>query len=109
MPFFKPSRGGEKGIPFDLESVKKYDPKNIFEAEQPGLGLRLIEEGVDKVEVLVHGRAGKETRLLKRIDRNALPEEFLHSGTEPRLGVRKRTGEIVKGSSPLLAFYDRFG
>jgi hypothetical protein len=45
--------------------------------DAPGLGMLLMHQGMDSVELFVHGRKGKETRLTKKIKYGALPQELL--------------------------------
>lgn len=66
----------DKGIPFNLRNVEKYTPKNLDSMDRPGLGMRLMHKGVDSVELLMHGRAGKEIRLTKNLPHELLPEEL---------------------------------
>lgn len=69
----------ENGIPFDRSESKRYVPRNIEDAELPGLGMLLMSNRMDSVELLVHGRQGKETRLTKKIRFGDLAEQL----TEP--------------------------
>ncbi len=74
----------ENGIPFDLSQADRYTPDTLEGMNAPGLGMLLMREGVDSVELFVHGREGKETRLRKKLRFGALPEELLRGGARGR-------------------------
>ncbi|MBI9112756.1 ATP-binding protein [Maridesulfovibrio ferrireducens] len=84
----------DKGIPFDLSQAKKYTTDNLESMSNPGLGMRLMNKGVDSVEMFVHGREGKETRLSKKLTNGALPDELRKSGPVKR----SKNRETVKNS-----------
>lgn len=60
----------ENGIPFDLQQTDSYTPDSM--------------DGMDSVELLIHGRKGKETRLKKKLNHRNLPQELLESTTRKR-------------------------
>jgi anti-sigma regulatory factor (Ser/Thr protein kinase) len=78
----------EKGIPFDLQQADRYTPDSLETTDLPGLGMLLMQQGMDSVELFVHGREGKETRLVKKIKYGALPLKLL--GTKPIKRGKKR-------------------
>ena len=56
----------EKGKPFEIEKIIKYDPKSVdVECDAKGLGSFLIQKYMDVVEYKNMGREGKETILIK--------------------------------------------
>lgn len=66
----------ENGIPFDLKQADVYMPGSLDGMNSPGLGMLLMHKGMDSVELFVHGRDGKETRLTKKIKYGTIPEEL---------------------------------
>lgn len=72
----------ENGIPFDSNQADRYTPDTIEGMNFPGLGMLLMHEGMDSVELFVHGRAGKETRMSKKLKFGALPEALLQADTK---------------------------
>lgn len=79
----------EKGIPFDLTQAERYTPDSLDGMDRPGLGMLLMHQGMDSVELFVHGREGKETRLTKKLSYGSLPAELLETRTIKR--GKKRT------------------
>nr|WP_321260039.1 GNAT family N-acetyltransferase [uncultured Pseudodesulfovibrio sp.] len=71
----------EKGIPFNLGQAERYTPDCLENMNKPGLGTLLMHQSMDSVELFVHGREGKETRLKKRLAYGALPPELLDTKT----------------------------
>ncbi|WP_319541392.1 ATP-binding protein [uncultured Pseudodesulfovibrio sp.] len=71
----------EKGIPFDLQQAERYTPDCLENMNKPGLGTLLMHQSMDSVELFVHGREGKETRLKKRLAYGTLPQELLDTKT----------------------------
>ncbi|MCK5687485.1 ATP-binding protein [bacterium] len=80
----------DKGIPFDLRQADRYTPDNIEGMDFPGLGMLLMHQGMDSVELFVHGREGKETRLTKKIKYKNIPQELLDTRIRKR-GVKRPT------------------
>ncbi|CCO24451.1 ATP-binding protein [Maridesulfovibrio hydrothermalis] len=80
----------EKGIPFNLSHADKYTPEDLEGMSKPGLGMLLMHKGMESVELFVHGREGKETRLTKKLAYGALPDSLRN-----RRSV-KRKRETVK-------------
>lgn len=63
----------ERGIPFDPTKATAFSTDSLDAALKPGIGMHLMKGCVDKVEFLMHGRAGKEVRLTKRLRDGTLP------------------------------------
>lgn len=80
----------ERGIPFDRSQAERFTPDDLEHADRPGLGMLLMHHAMDSVELLVHGREGKEVRLTKRIRYGALPDELAAAGS-----CRTRTKRIT--------------
>ncbi|NDV19935.1 hypothetical protein GO013_10930 [Pseudodesulfovibrio sp. JC047] len=80
----------EKGIPFDRRQAERYTPESLDTMNKPGLGTLLMHQSMDSVELFVHGRDGKETRLKKRLAYGALPPELVES-TADRQGKKRIT------------------
>jgi anti-sigma regulatory factor (Ser/Thr protein kinase) len=57
----------ERGIPFDLSEAERHTPGSLGGLRNPSLGMLLMHEGMDTVELFVHGRQGKETRMTKKL------------------------------------------
>jgi len=91
----------EKGIPFDLQQAEKYTPDSLEGMDLPGLGMLLMHQGMDSVELFVHGREGKEARLTKKIKYGALPQELLDTKTVKR-GRKRPTVKDAVVRSPKL-------
>lgn len=70
----------ENGIPFDFKHAVKYTPNSLQE--------------MDTVELFVHGRKGKETRLTKKLKYGVVPEGLLQAT------VRKRGGKRILVKHP---------
>jgi len=85
----------ENGIPFDHNESQRYTPKDLADADQPGLGMLLMTTGMDSVELFVHGRQGKETRLTKKVRFGDLPEKLVESVMVNRKGNRISLQESV--------------
>lgn len=92
----------ENGIPFNHKQAEVYTPGSLDGMNAPGLGMLLMHKGMDSVELFIHGREGKETRLTKKIKYGALHEELIPVTT-------KRPGKIrplVKNAITRLATQD---
>jgi anti-sigma regulatory factor (Ser/Thr protein kinase) len=74
----------EKGIPFQLEFTKNPEIISLEDIDAPGLGMTLIKSFVDKVELLTHGRAGKEVRLTKHLPNSISPETLFKADSDKR-------------------------
>lgn len=92
----------EKGIPFDLHEADRYTPETLESMDLPGLGLLLMHQGMDSVELFVHGRAGKETRLTKKLKYGAIPQELLDAVSVKR-GRKRPTVKNAIIREPTLA------
>ncbi|QGY43172.1 GNAT family N-acetyltransferase [Maribellus comscasis] len=64
----------EKGIPFQQGKSNNYSLDRPYNA---GLGMHMLNSLMDKVELIVHGRKGKETRLTKKISTDQIPDSLL--------------------------------
>jgi len=64
----------EKGIPFQQGKSNKYSLDRPYNA---GLGMHMLNSLMDKVELIVHGRNGKETRLTKKISMDQIPDGLI--------------------------------
>ncbi|MCG6185909.1 GNAT family N-acetyltransferase [Maribellus maritimus] len=64
----------EKGIPFQQGKSNKYSLDRPYNA---GLGMHMLNSLMDKVELIVHGRKGKETRLTKKIRTDQIPDSLI--------------------------------
>lgn len=84
----------EMGIPFDQNEADRYTPDSMEGMEKAGLGMLLLRHTMDSVELFVHGRSGKETRLTKKLRYGSLPEELAN------LGVRKRGTKRITVKTP---------
>ncbi len=78
----------ENGIPFDLKQADRYTPESLQGMDAPGLGMLLMHQGMDSVELFVHGRDGKETRLTKKIKYGVIPEGLLQAAVQKRSSKR---------------------
>ena len=78
----------ERGIPFNLAQAERYTPDCVENMNKPGLGMLLMHTTMDSVELFVHGRNGKETRLKMRIPYGSLPQELVD--TKPVKCGKKR-------------------
>lgn len=78
----------EKGIPFDYSQAEQYTPGDLESVDKPGLGALLMQDAMDSVEMFVHGRAGKEVRLTKKLRYGAIPPGLMD--TKPVTRRRKR-------------------
>jgi len=78
----------ERGIPFDFSQAERYTPDSLKDMNKPGLGMLLMHSGMDSVELFVHGREGKETRMTKSLAYGALPPELMD--TKPVRRGKKR-------------------
>ncbi len=67
----------ENGIPFLTTEAERFTPDTLEGLEKPGLGTFLMEQVMDSVEYFIHGRAGKETLMKKRISSSLLPQELV--------------------------------
>ncbi len=83
----------EKGIPYDHRKSARYSPDSLEQMQYPGLGEFLLNKVMDKVEVLSHGREGKEIRLYKQISQDSLPEEI----TQMSLPKRRMRPTVKEG------------
>ncbi len=56
----------DRGIPFDPDDVRLYDPlkHDIFNIDTDQLGLFLIEKIADSVKWINHGKKGKELKII---------------------------------------------
>ncbi len=91
----------EKGIPFDRRRGDTYTPGTMDKMDKPGLGMMLMHHGMDKVEHLVHGRKGKETRLTKHLKPGTLPKGLLALNTvkeSPRYTLAKEA--VIRLTNP---------
>ncbi len=64
----------EKGIPFQQEANNRYSLDRPYNA---GLGMHMLNSLMDNVELIVHGRKGKETRLTKKISTSQIPDGLI--------------------------------
>ncbi len=80
----------ENGIPFDLKQAEVFTPGTLEGMNSPGLGMLLMNKGMDSVELFVHGREGKETRLTKKLKPGAIPEELF-----PEFGKGAKINRIL--------------
>ncbi|MCJ2165128.1 MULTISPECIES: GNAT family N-acetyltransferase [unclassified Pseudodesulfovibrio] len=71
----------ERGIPFDLSQAERFTPDTPEGMNKPGLGTLLMHQGMDSVEMFIHGREGKEVRLTKKLTFGCLPLGLLETKT----------------------------
>jgi anti-sigma regulatory factor (Ser/Thr protein kinase) len=72
----------DRGIPFEIDEVDNYASSDAPDADRPGLGLTLMKNSVDKVEMISAGHDGKEVRLTKALPVGAiLPECVVRAGS----------------------------
>jgi len=91
----------EKGIPFGRRKTDRFFTDKMEREDKPGHGMMLMTHGMDKVEHLINGREGKETRLTKHLKAGALPEEL--SGlniAEKRPGYRLKKEAVIRLTKP---------
>lgn len=84
----------EKGIPFSLaaqEKAREILPDSLEELQLPGLGMRLMRGAMDRVQLISHGREGKELRLEKNLNPQDLPRAVLELLNPPVDRARRRT------------------
>ncbi len=95
----------ERGIPFDLSRAERYTPDTPEGMNQPGLGMLLMHQGVDSVELFVHGREGKETRLTKKLAYGSIPPGLIPRKRPDRRKQRPtvRNADIRPATIPELA------
>ena len=91
----------DKGIPFDPEQARRFSPDGLIGVDGPGSEALLMHRFMDSVEVLTHGREGREIRLSKKIRPGSLPAELTEEVGAPR--EKKRT--TVR--NPLIRFARR--
>ena len=87
----------ERGIPFDPAKTMPFATDSLDAALKPGIGMRLMQRCVDKVEFLTHGREGKEVRLTKRLRSDALPAALRTAAPErKRITVKEPAVRLVR-------------
>lgn len=87
----------ERGIPFDPTQAMPYSTDSFEAALKPGIGMRLMQRCVDKVEFLAHGRDGKEVRLTKRLRSEARPQALVAAVPErKRITVKEPEVRLVR-------------
>jgi anti-sigma regulatory factor (Ser/Thr protein kinase) len=75
----------DRGIPFDIDEVEQFEASDGTGADKPGIGLALMKQSVDKVELISAGRDGKELRLTKHLpEGTVLPASMLQAGEKAR-------------------------
>ena len=91
----------DKGIPFDHEHAKRFSPDDLTGVGGPGSEALLMHQFMDSVEVLTHGREGREIRLVKKVRPGSLPAELMEA--MPALDKKKR----ITVRNPLIRFARR--
>ena len=85
----------EYGIPFTNNTNNEhFTPDSLAGLEKTGLGIFLMEQSMDSVEFLIHGRKGKETLMKMRLNVSSIPQELIPDKPEKR----KKRRHLVKES-----------